>query len=451
MILQLNTLSHKKIYLLAIIASLFLSWISYYFFLSIGLDGILYLRSAEAYHQGGLSATMTFYQWPFYAILIAAVHKIGLSYVASAGLIDAILQAGIVYFFIRIILHFNPHPRMGIWALLCILCFMPLNGLRGFFYRDFGYWAFYLAMLYYAFAFLRTEKQCALWLFGLMAVLAILFRIEGVVIALTIILTFFFVSSKSFLRRCMNSSIMAWPFFCGLLIWIFNSHSLYGGGRLSEIYAAVVSGLSNISQVTHQATALIQQALHPFYPFVHAKQMYFPMVVGFLIYKIALTTTFGYVALALYGAIKNNIPFKTREKILISIVLMVQLGVLFFFLLNHLFLTERYILALSLILLWWVPFGIEKVYQQVIAMPRAIKKTSIITLVSLFFIATFLAGFIHIGTSKRHIDKAIVWLKPRIAEEDRVLTNNHLVLYQLKGSISTWKEDFVNFDKKGEE
>ena len=116
-------------------------------------------------------------------------------------------------------------------------------------------------------------------------------------------------------------------------------------------------------------------------------------------------------------------------------------------LLNHLFLTERYILALSLILLWWVPFGIEKVYQQVIAMPRAIKKTSIITLVSLFFIATFLAGFIHIGTSKRHIDKAIVWLKPRIAEEDRVLTNNHLVLYQLKGSISTWKEDFVNFDK----
>ena len=245
----LDQLSQRDIVVSAVGFSLLWSIAMYCIFPDVGMDGILYLRCAAAYDQSGLKAAMTLYPWPFYSIVIAYIHHLGLSYINSGRLLDALLQAWMVYFFIRLVFHFNPTRRLGFWALLCILSYSTFNGQRSMLFRDFGYWAFYLTSIWLVLSFLKKEKQSYLWLFGLSTLLAALFRIEGVLIAAMTIILFFFASIGSFTVRCRNSAILAWPFWGGVLLFLLlGRYHLHDGGRLQEIYNVFTHGSTLLTQ-----------------------------------------------------------------------------------------------------------------------------------------------------------------------------------------------------------
>jgi hypothetical protein len=443
---SLDKLSQRHIYIAAILLSFLLSVISFNYLLypAIGVDGVLYLRCAEAYNQGGLKAAMVLYQWPFYSILIAYLHQLGLSYITAAYFLNTLLQAWVIYFFIRIVFHFNPTPRLGLWALLCILCYSTLNGQRTLLVRDFGYWAFYLTAFWAAVSFLKTEKQQYLWLFGLNILIAALFRVEGVVIAVSTVFLFFCMPGWSFFARCRNSLIMAWPFWLGVALFaVIGSHNLYGGGRLQEIYNILLHGASRVLQNETQVVRLLETALRPYYPFIHTEQLYYSMLIGFFIYKVIISPNLVYTGLAVYAWLQKALRLNCREKILWHGLIIVQLLMLFIFLMNQLFLTSRYVLALSLLILLWVPFGIEHIYQKSrIAQP---KWRLIITIAMVcFFTFGLLSSFVHIGASKDYLYNTTRWLQKHTRVEDRIAINDAIVLYQVKGAIPTWNEDLLS-------
>lgn len=449
---SMDRLSQRHIYIAAVLLSFLLSFIGFnqQFLPNIGVDGVLYLRCAAAYNEGGLKAAMALYTWPFYSIIIAHLHQLGLSYITAARLLDVLLQAWMVYFFIRIVLHFNPTPRVGLWALLCIICYSTFNGERGLFLRDFGYWAFYLTSFWTALAFLKTERQHYLWLFGLSTLVAALFRIEGVVIALCAIVLFFFMPGWSLYARCRNSFIMAWPFWLGAVLFLLiGSHNLYGGGRLQDIYNVIVHGVT--TQLLHnqvQVVALMNKALKPNYVFVHIEQMYFSMLIGFFIYKLVICTEVIYSGLAVYGWAKKALVLNRREKILWYGLMIIQILILFVFLMNHLFLTSRYVLALSLLILLWTPFGIEQLYQKALISTRK-WRISITIALSCFFIFSLFYSFVHIGPSKQYLSDATRWLQQYTAVNDRIAVNEPIMLYRVKGAIPTWNEDLFTAIQDG--
>ncbi len=442
---RMDRLSQRHIYIVAVLLSLLLSFIGFnqLFLPDIGVDGVLYLRCAAAYNQGGLKAAMALYQWPFYSILIAHLHQLGLSYITAARILDALLQVWMVYFFIRIVFHLNPSPRVGLWALLCIICYSTFNDERGLFLRDFGYWAFYLTSFWAALVFLKTEKQRYLWLFGLSMLVAALFRVEGVVIALGTIVLFFCMPGWSFYARCRNSLIMAWPFWLGALLFLLiGPHNLYGGGRLQDIYSYAVHGVATVLQNREQTIDLMDKALKPYYIFIHTNQMYIGMLIGFFIYKIVANIGVIYSGFAIYGWAKKALILERREKILWYGLMIIQVVILFVFLMNHLFLTSRYVLALCLLILLWTPFGIEQLYQKALLCTRKWRVGFTVALGCLF-IFTLLNSFVHIGPSKQYVLDMTKWLQVHTGANDRIAVNDNIALYKIKGAIPTWDEDLL--------
>ncbi len=443
----LEKLSRRQIYMSAIILSLLLSVLSYILFPNVGNDGVLYLRCAAAYEESGLKAAMALYHWPFYSITIAYIHQMGLSWVNAGHVLDAFLQAWMVYFFIRLIFHFEPKShRVGFWALCCILCYSTFNSDRSLLLRDFGYWAFYLNALWNLLRYLKTEKLHYLSLFGLCILIAMLFRIEGVIIAVTAIVLVFFMPAQSFFMRIRNSFVMAWPFWLGALLFVvMGSHRLYDGGRLQEIYYNISHLIHVLSQNKIQTIQLMDKALYVPYPFIPTSKMYFSMLTGYFLYKIVLTTGIGYTAFAVYAWLKKALYLSSREKVLLYGLMIVQVLMLGIFLVNHLFLTVRYVLALSLLILLWMPFGLEHIYQKIMALPSRKYHLGMAVVLITFFIFNLLYGFVHIGPSKQYLNEGTSWLKQHVAAKDRIAVNDNMMLYNVKGPISTWSEDFRVF------
>ncbi len=448
MFAYLEKLSQRQICIGAVGLSFLFSILNYGLFPSVGTDGILYLRCAAAYDQSGLKAAMALYPWPFYSIMIAYIHQLGLSYANAGRLLDALLQAWMIFFFLRIIFHFRAaSARIGFWALLCILCYSTFNAERSILLRDFGYWAFYLTSLWSLLEFLKTEKQGYLGLFGFSILIAILFRVEGVIIAAASIMLIFFMPGQSFSNRIRNGFLMAWPFWLGAALFlVIGSHHLYGGGRLQEIYHYITDGATVLLHNKTQAITLMNKALNPYYPFISTSKMYFSMLVGYFIYKIILTTGIGYSMLAVYGWVKKALTLTSKEKILLYGLMIVQIIMLVIFLINNLFLTVRYVLALSLLILLWVPFGLEQIYQKTMALTQRRCRVSMIIVLGAFFIFSLLYSEVHIGASKQYVSDAAQWLEQRVGVNDRILVNDPGVLYWVKGAISTWDEDLKHLE-----
>ncbi len=447
---SMNRLSQRHIYIAGVLLSLLLSFIGFtqWFLPDIGVDGVLYLRCAAAYNQGGLKAAMALYSWPFYSILIAYLHQLGLAYITAARLLDAVFQAWMVYFFLRIVLHLNSSARVGLWALLCIICYSAFNDERGIFLRDFGYWAFYLTSFWAALVFLKAEKQRYLWLFGFSMLVAALFRIEGVVITCCIIALFFFMPGWSFYARCRNSLIMAWPFWLGgVLFLLIGSHNLYGGGRLQDIYSYITHGIDTVLQNRAHTIDLMEKALKPYYVFIHANQMYFGMIIGFFTYKLVVNTGVIYSGLAVYGWAKKALGLERREKILWYGLILIQIIILFVFLMNNLFLTSRYVLALCLLILLWAPFGIERLYQKAQTLTRK-WHLSVVVAIGCFFIFSLVDNFSHRGAFPQYLWDTSRWLQQHTSVNDRIAVNDNILLYTVKGASPTWDEDLLDMSKE---
>ncbi len=438
--------SQKEFYYWGIFLSFFLSGLSLLLSSGVGNDGILYLRGAEIYHAQGLRATMALYPWPFYSIVISGVHSLlGVSYITAAKVLNVFFQAWTVYFFLRLVFHFNKAASVGFWALLCILCYGPFNALRHYLLRDFGYWAFYLSALWTALHFLKTQKQFYLWAAGLSMGLALLFRIEGVLIALAIILPFLLMPGFSMRQRWVNTLILAWPFFLGAIIFFcLGSPALAGGGRLQDISHFALHGFSDLMAQQKQAIALLEQAWGPHYVFAKITPMYYSMLIAYFISVLISATGVIYSLIAGYGLFKRRLLMSRAEKYLFSSLMVSQLLVFFIFLAQRLFLELRYVMSFSFILLIWVPVALEALYQRSFMRPKTIYRQGYLMLIAAVFILSLLQGFVHFkGASKGYIYQGISFLKSRVQEQDRILVNNAMVLYYVKGSIPSWDEDLL--------
>lgn len=400
-------------------------------------DGVLYLLSAEQFAAGEWEKAFQLYNWPFYAILIAGVHLLsGLGVEASAYALNGLLQAILVFAFLGVVSRLGGDQRVVLIAAVLILIFPSLNEYRSNIIRGHGYWAF--AMVSLLFMLKYTQQYESRYVLGWVAALAIaaLFRIEGLVLLALAPLVFLLYPQDTPIQQAKRVTLvyggyvaamgllLAALFFAGageisLKLWGKPAHTL------NQFYAAVSSDLSD------KVMILRHDFLTP-YSDGYAWSIVVVTIVIILATEVVASIGFVFGFLAFYAwryAEVNNIDCKWRIVWFFAAINVLMLAA---FVVSLGFLTGRYPMALTLLLMLLAPFGTVALYHRLVNTGQDVLPKRKWVGVAFGFIALllFVDGIFSLSPGKVHVEQAAKWLNKHTYSTDRVLSLDAPLLYR---------------------
>lgn len=185
-------------------------------------DALVYLESARLITQGDIQGAYEVYPWPFYALLISAVHFVsGAPFHIAAYFLNAVFY-GLTTAALAVLIRMAGGTRL---TLLCgMILFIGNLYLSGdvlpMIIRDVSFWACLLASCVVWLAYMRNPSWLKAGLWSLLLVLAALFRVEGLVylLALPAATACFWpeLDSREKYRRSLRA--LALPAIAGLLM-----------------------------------------------------------------------------------------------------------------------------------------------------------------------------------------------------------------------------------------
>lgn len=429
--------SSSLVYLFGIFTSLLLSiWVINQETV-INTDAVCYLLSAEMIDASGLRAAMHLCGqaiWPFYSFLIHGLVKISpLSYQAAAYSMNAVFTALSVFFFIRIVKELGGAGRVLWLAAFVILLSHEFNSVREYIVRDHGFWAFYLASIFFLLRFFNTLTIKPALLFSASLLMATLFRIEGAIFLLAVpFLTWFLTqySLKARLKYFLMLNLLTLLIGVGILAWLLlhPQETLTQLGRVAEVPNQFLNGFKLISErYVLTKNSLAEHVL----TMESASEAGFVLaLVIFVWYVLSViqNLSFGYALLTSYAWIRNIHPLKGVGLLVVLGYLFINVVITFGFLAEKLFLSKRYLIALSLVLMLWVPFALHHLLNQ-----WSLHKQRLFSiLVCVFIFISALGGIFEFGHSKAYISRAGNWLAVNVPTSASLYTNDYMVMYYSK-------------------
>lgn len=420
--------SSATLYFLAVCGSLLLSLLMIYQQGVINPDGVCYLQSAATFPVGLSAATHLCgqAQWPFYSLLIFSVGQlVHGSYLTAAYGLDSFFSLLSVLTFVAIIRLLTPNLRIAYLGLLVILLAHSFNHHRAEILRDHGYWAFYLMSVYSLLRFFSQQHFHFALLWSAALGIATLFRVEG-------ILFLFFLPFAIFLERRITWALRIRAFAklnfltCFMFVIAFSwmyLHPEFNGGRLNEIFDQLTHSLMLwVAHFNATADALGQYVLNA-YSLHDARFILMLMLVGWYLFYVVSNLSGIYTLLLLYAWKKHCTTWiPSAYRVLGSYILLNGL-MTFFFLNDYMFLADRYLVALSLVLMLWVPFALEDLLQ---AWPK--RRWLVIVSFLLVFICG-ISSWIEWGYSKTYLRAAGEWLATHAPPQAKIYSNDYMVLY----------------------
>lgn len=434
--------SFPMAYGVAVLLSVFIFWLQWRTMTVINDDGILYLQGVKRYWDFGFSTAQQLYSWPFYSILIAWVsHFFTLEPEATALGLNLIFQIMITLSFMGIVQRLGGRPFILWLGMIVVLFFPVLHHFRVQIIRDFGFWGCYLGSIYSLMVYAQTRRWGYGIVWGMLVLLAGLFRVEGLVFLWTIPFVAWFLPAKGWRERlnifCMLSSV-GWALLGAIFIWLFtgSSHSVDQTGRFSQIPFALIHGadftLNNLSlAISQMKQAVLSREARDAGWIILACGL-----VGYFLFMLGKTFGIIYIGLWGYGIKVRALILAKSELIIIIGLFLVNLLIDLYFTANFLFISERYVAALLFIPLLWVPFAIDRLWeywQQRETKPRWIIPTLTLTLA---IISVF--QFMDLGYSKIYLQKSGQWLRTETPINSRIYTNVPPVFYYARGLTDEW-------------
>jgi len=418
--------SQRLIYVTAISLSVM---ISLFITLSIDVinpDGVCYLLSAETMEDGLRQATKVCDQagWPLYAWLIAKTVSIThLSDIHAAFLLNTLLSTCSVWFFILIVQTLSkPGQQIKLlWlATVVILLAKGFNDSRQYIVKDHGYWACSLLALLCCLYFIKTKKWYYAFAWASASIVAMLFRVEGVFFLVGIPFLVWFDKTRSSAERTyafFQLSAINIIGLIGILIFLgfFPPEKL---GRLQEISWERMQHFSQLFQ--SRAQMLGQVLLSEYAQGDRGIVLALTLVAWYVVY-IVTSVSIIYAILIMYAWYQKCLQHLDRERLVLWAYIIINVGVTFFFLLENMFLSKRYLVALTLVLLLWVPFALLYLLNH---KPRWIIFT-VFLIMALFGIKS-IGSF---GYSKAYIREAGEWLHQHVPANAMLYSNDILVMY----------------------
>lgn len=424
-----------RIRIFTALASLLLSLMAVYFDDLINRDGILYIDTASAYLQGGLDEASKLYNWPFFSIIIAYSHKLTtLPLQTNAYFITILLFALLNDTLVRISHKLLPNKKQMFIAALFLLCFQPINEYRDFIVRDIGYWAFASLSLYYLILFIETPTLKTATLWQLIAIAAVLFRLEGVLLLLGLPLFLFVIQKPSdglkhyLLLNCFFIVIL--PLTLLIALSSFSPHAAFNKINSVSYYTNIDGFLTTLNE----SVLVLKTKVLNKYSEDYASLILVSGLMVMLFYKLLKALGMGYIVIYLTSW-QQKTPIKpTTTRTLLYYFLTLNILILVAFVLHQYFLTTRYtVLALITLLLLMLPTlcnFLEKSWAT---------KNRPILFISGFILFFSLADSIIQSSSKAYIKNTAIWAAENLPKESKILTESNTIRYYAKAHDASTK------------
>jgi hypothetical protein len=422
---QASTLNLTRIRLFTALASVLLSLQAVYFDDILNDDGIMYLQMADAYLSGGFAAVVLIYDWPVFSILIAWLHQLTSISLESCGfIINSILFVLLTDALVLISSLLISSQRQLVIAAILVLCFIPINEYRDFIMRDPGYWAFSSLALYQFMLFATAPNYRAATLWQLFIITAILFRIEGVVILLTLPLFLLFINPISSaigqlfqsLYLAIGAAIMA------LLLLTTQTDLSEAFGKLESILSYLT--LDHYINLLNQSSTILKQQILNQYSGRYASFILVSGLLAMLAYKLLKTFSISYLILYFTASSKGLSWYKPRLQKLLLYLFLVNILVLSTFLFKHYFVSSRYaifsLISLLLLIMYPLCHGIEQLWLN--------RKKLLLSVVALCLTYNVVDATTFSG-SKTFIKETAIWAANHLPANSLVMTDDEFVLY----------------------
>lgn len=432
------------IYLAATVFSIFLSVVIVSRSWVINPDAVCYLQTAATFQEGFHAAINLCGQskWPFYSALIALlVHVTQLTYLHAAHLLNGFFTLMSVLIFIGIIEFLNhclPAKTEGVtrssqklwlmsFAALSILFAHDFNSVREYIIRDHGYWAFYLLSILLLLCYFRNFRWYYAWGWGISLIIATLFRIEGIIFLMLMPFLVFFNREQSWRARCIHFfqlNTFSILLFIILYLWFYaHPQSLQSYRRIEDLRFQLFHGFGFLWQRYYwQGNALINHVLGHGTPTSGAYILFVTLLVWY-ISILVLNLSIIYTMLVIFAWVKKLMQIPKSLSLILKSYVLINALITVAFLGENMFLSKRYVLALILTLMLWLPFALLYLLEQW----RVRKWPMVLTLV--LIIMTGLGGIVEFGYSKKYIYDAGFWLSKNIPKEATLYTNDFQVMY----------------------
>ena len=416
--------SDKLIYFIAAIFSLLLTYDGTLRATVINPDGICYLQSASTFASANWHDAMHVCgqaQWPFYSFLIYCLVLVtNISFISAGFVWNGIFSLISVLAFIYLIKMLNGGRTVLWFAAATILLMHEFNSVREYIIRDHGFWAFWLLSVIALIQYLRTPALRYAFFWSVSLLLATLFRVEGILFLLMLPFVAFF-NNGARLRGFLQLNWLTIIGASSIVIYVVATrHGVHDASRFSELQFQVSHGLQLISQNFHAKSEALAQAILNDYSHRDANLIFAGLLVFWYLVSVITNLSIIYTLLAVYAFKQKLVNLDRPAKLVIAAYILINLLITAPFLVEYMFLTKRYLIALSLLLSIWVPFALASIWQ---ARPRlAVLTTALVVL-------TALGGVIDFGYSKSYIRDAGLWLAQNAPANAAIYSNDFQVMF----------------------
>ncbi len=396
-----------------------------------GNDSVLYLVAAEVFVADGFRASVDIYHWPFLQMLIGAIHAAtGLAPVHAGLLVTTLCYALLAVAFARVVRELGGNTVTQLLAVIIVVFNAPLADGRSAIGRDAGMLAFMLLGLVELIRYGRNGAWRHALQWTLCMVLAFLFRVETLALALLTPFGLLFLGETPWRQRLARlGTLLALPgavllaSMAGLLLLaadllptlkVTMDLEQIGGPawRFSERLAAMSEQLAASGLLRHTA---VNDALWGV----------MAVMLTLFVLNLVRALTVPYVAVLAWqwwkGPPLRLCPVGQRLIVAhLAVIATYQLALIF----AYQFSLKRYLLHMAILLLLLVPFVLARWWQRA---PRHSLARFVIALLLLGQAADTLINSRH---QKAYIAEAADWLRDAtLAQDIKVVSNDHHLAY----------------------
>jgi hypothetical protein len=421
------------VYLVAVLASLVLSaWIGLRETV-INPDGICYLETAATIGKAGLQAAAQLCdqaKWPFYPFLIYGFVKLThISYLNAAWVLNSIFSLTTVVAFMTLVRMLGGTQRIVWLAAFVILFAHEFAGTREYIIRDHGFWAFYLMSVLVLVRYFRAPRWQEAMLWPVCIVLATLFRIEGVLFLLFMPLLIGLDTRKKWQTRLamflqLNSlSIVLGLVALGWMLFSRNHYSVIHLSRLDEVRSQLHYGIFTLAENFQTAATQLAQNVLNSYSAKDAGTILSLLLISWYGFSLIANVSLLYGFLILYAGYRKLVTLDKPAQFVLWGYIAINILVTTAYLAENLFISKRYLIALSLLLMVWVPFACDKIIAERKQHP------SLFALLLILFTVNATSTLIHFGYSKDYLRNAGDWLAQNVPQASTLYANDEQVMY----------------------
>jgi hypothetical protein len=432
-----------SVYLTAAVLSLLLAYDGSLRASVINADGICYLQSAATIGLAGVHAAMQVCgqaQWPFYSILIHGFSAVSqLSLINAAFMLNGLLSVLTVLAFIYLVKMFTERKPVIWFAAATILLMHEFNSVREYVIRDHGFWAFYLISVVLLIQYFRQPSWRGAMLWSGALILATLFRVEGVLFLLLLPWLAWFGQGQRWRQFLQLNTATMLAAGAALVYGLSHQQNSLAISRFGELLFQVQHGLQVLVQTFNAKSAALAQAILNGYSARDAKMIFALMIMAWYGVSVVTNLSLVYTALAAFAYFKKLLPLDRAGRQVFSGYILLNVLITVPFLVEYLFLSKRYLIALSLLLMVWVPFALAALWEQ--------RRPWLTALTAVVVLASALGGVIDFGYSKKYIRDAGLWLASNAPAQAAIYSNDLQVMFysgHFGNSIFTKAHEFAN-------